>query len=94
MSSKPSKSFTSDIDSAINPTMQFISGDDSPIQGSRVQVPEGFKLNPMYIEKKTRRLGLLLQPSLYERLKAKATDDDVSINELIHVILNDALHSK
>ena len=53
--------------------------------------PEGFKLNPLYIEKKSRRMQLLVQPSLYEAIKARATAEGTSINELVHSILEAAL---
>lgn len=49
--------------------------------------PEGFKVNPIYVETKSRRMQLLVQPSLYEAIKAKATAEGVSVNELIHTIL-------
>ena len=34
--------------------------------------PEGYKPNPAYIEVKSRRLQLLMQPSLHDRIKARA----------------------
>ncbi len=49
--------------------------------------PDGFKVNPIYVETKSRRMQLLVQPSLYEAIKAKATAESVSVNELIHTIL-------
>ena len=52
--------------------------------------PEGFKLNPLYVEVKSRRLQLVLQPSLYEKVKAKAAADGVSINEFVHRVLEAA----
>ena len=53
--------------------------------------PEGYKLNPAYIEKyiekKTKRVQLLMQPSLYDRLKAAATSEGESLNNYIHDML-------
>lgn len=52
--------------------------------------PAGYKVNPLYIETKSRRLQLVLQPSLYKRVKAKAGAAGLSVNEYIHRILEDA----
>lgn len=53
--------------------------------------PEGFKVNPLYVETKSRRLQLLVQPSLYEKMKTRATAEGFSVNELVHSILEEAL---
>ena len=52
--------------------------------------PEGYRVNPMYIEKKSRRLQLLLRPSVYEAVKARAMGEGVSVNDLINTILEEA----
>ena len=49
---------------------------------------------PMYIEKRTRRVQLLLQPSLYKQIKKIATANDSSVNDVIHRILENALEKK
>lgn len=49
--------------------------------------PEGFKANPLFVETKSRRMQLLVQPSLYDAIKAKATAEGRSVNELVHSIL-------
>ena len=79
------KSFTNNL----NPAMSFIS---SPVeeQPTLAKPPEGYKVNPQYIEKKTRRLQLVLQPSLYERVKARAEQSGSSVNDYIHSILEEA----
>ena len=92
------KSFKADI----NPAMQFISAPADKIPKSnhnREQIkpplqgkaPEGYKPNPLYIETKSRRLQLLVQPSLHTKLKARAVSEGKSINDLVHSILEDAL---
>lgn len=43
--------------------------------------PEGYKLNPEYIEVKSKRVQLLLQPSIVEALKALAKEKGLSMNE-------------
>jgi hypothetical protein len=45
------------------------------------------KPNPLYLETKSRRLQLLIKPSLHAKLRARATAQDMSLNELIHSIL-------
>ena len=47
------------------------------------------KLNPLYIETKSRRLQLLVQPSLHRELKGRATAQGLSLNELIHTVLRE-----
>lgn len=81
-----------------NPALQFITDQGTaqenncaePIMPSAEAAPEGYKLNPAYIEKKTRRLQLVLQPSLYNKVKAMADEAGKSVNDLIHTILEEA----
>lgn len=77
-----------------NPALQFISTQtNQPEQNALPKAPEGYKQNPIYIEKKTRRLQLLMQPSLYNKLKARAQNNGCSVNDTLHVILAEALKS-
>lgn len=52
--------------------------------------PKGYKYNPMYIETKTKRVQLVLQPSLYERLRAASEAAGISLNEFCHRALDKA----
>ena len=52
--------------------------------------PKGYKLNPLYVETKSRRLQLVLQPSLYDKVKAGAAAAGLSVNEYVHQILENA----
>lgn len=75
-----------------SPAMRFIStpqqaGEATPDEGERPAVP--MKLNPLYIETKSKRLQLLIQPSLHGKLKGRATAQGVSLNELIHTALQE-----
>ena len=89
-----------------NPAMQFISTPAAeaanpepaspaespapqPLQ-RRSAAPQGFKPNPAYIETKSRRLQLLMQPSLHDKIKAAARAQGCSVNEYIHHILEAA----
>lgn len=53
--------------------------------------PEGYKINPLYIETKSKRLNLLLQPSLVERVKAQAKKSGLSVNETISEAIREYL---
>lgn len=52
--------------------------------------PKGFKLNPLYVETKSKRLQLVIQPSLYSRVKKRAEEQGLSVNEYIHRTLDEA----
>lgn len=53
--------------------------------------PEGFKANPLFVETKSRRMQLLVQPSLHNAIKAKAMAEGQSVNEFVHSILEAAI---
>lgn len=90
---------------SINPAMSFISQEsidraegETPTTEETIakvkrpaKAPEGYKLNPLYIETKSERLQLLVQPSLKAKLKEKAKQEGTSVNDLVHSILEDAL---
>jgi hypothetical protein len=87
------KSFKDDVSPAMNPAMQFISGTEAeaappPPQGA---APAGYKLNPLYVETKSDRMHLLVQPSLRARLKERAAKDGVSVNELANSFMEAGL---
>ena len=86
---------------SINPAMSFISQEsidraegENPATAEAKRpdkAPEGYKLNPLYIETKSERLQLLVQPSLKTKLKEKAKQEGTSVNDLVHSILEKAL---
>lgn len=83
----PKKSFKD------NPALQFISSteaEEPTTAESSERPPKGYKLNPMYVETKSRRLQLILQPSLYNRVKEQAKAMGLSVNEYCHQILDEA----
>lgn len=80
-----------------NPALQFISEPADEAQEQQTEArpttskaPAGYKLNPLYVETKRRRLQLVLQPSLFDRVKARATASGLSINEYVHQLLDEA----
>lgn len=57
---------------------------------SRGQPPKGYKRNPEFIEVKSRRVQLVMQPSLYERVKLRSEAEGISFNEYCHRVLEAA----
>lgn len=53
------------------------------------KAPEGYKPNPEYIETKSKRVQLLVQPSVYEAVKAQAKGLGISANEAINEALRE-----
>lgn len=77
-----------------NPAMQFITppaAEGPAAQPKTTDAPEGYKVNPLYVETKSRRVQLLMQPSLYDKLKRNAQAEGLSVNEYIHLILEAAV---
>ena len=59
------------------------------------KAPPARRAQPQYDEEtKSRRLQLLLTPSLYEAVKDKAAEARLSVNEYINSILKDAVSRK
>jgi hypothetical protein len=52
--------------------------------------PEGFKVNPIYVEKRSRKVVLMLQPSLYDKVKKQADKENRSVNDWAISILEQA----
>ena len=80
------KSFTTQA----NPAMAFIT-EQRPTPQPAQKTPEGFKPDPGYVETKSRRMQLLVQPSLHDALKARAMAEGKSVNDLVHSILEAAV---
>ncbi len=92
------KSFTDNL----NPVMQFISSaseraaaettaETTPADPPRdSSANPAYKANPAYIEKRTRRIQVIVQPSVYERIKAAAERGGQSVNDYIHNTLDQA----
>lgn len=91
------KTFKSNLEKIENPALQFISNAMSKEQPERreqdihVPAPEGYKVVP---EAKSKRLQLLIQPSLYNRIKEKAEETETSVNDTIHSILSKAMRGE
>lgn len=64
------------------------------VQSLRQQGAPPMKLNPLYIETKSRHLNLLIQPSLHDKIKDIARARGASVNNTIHQILQDYVDSQ
>ena len=78
----------------MNPALQFIStSTDENINEKESQaIPDNVtvKRNPLYIETKSKRVQLLIQPSLHSKLKKISEQEGTSLNDLIHTILENS----
>jgi len=71
-----------------NPALQFISASENEQkEPENIFADIPMKRNPLYIETKSKRVQLLLQPSLHGKLKDMAKQQETSLNDLIHTIL-------
>lgn len=85
-----------------NPAMNFISQatidrvdgktEDTTPTGAK-KAPEGYKANPEYIETKSKRVQILVQPSLHREAKAVSEELGVSLNDFIHRAIQEATYN-
>lgn len=52
--------------------------------------PKGYRLNPEFIEVKSKRVQLVFRPSTYKAARAAAKRAGVSLNEYIHQLIEQA----
>ena len=84
-----------------NPALSYISAaqDPEPIKEQPradqiAEAPEGFRINPLYIESKSKRVQILMQPSTLKALRQRAQDLDISVNEAINRAVKDYLNKE
>lgn len=63
----------------------------APSPAARPEVPEGLRRSPEYIEVKSRRVQLVMQPSLYSRVKRESQRAGLSFNEFCRQALEKAV---
>ena len=86
-----------------NPALQFISSAMQDTEGGSAQsenpepraetIPEGYKLDTRFIEKRTQRVQLLMQPSLLKKAKTKARRNGQSLNDYVHTLIEKDLNN-
>lgn len=80
-----------------NPALQYISSqpkEEQKPEQAEAKKPKGYKVNPYYIETKSRRLQLVLQPSLYKKVKKAAQAKKLSVNEYVSRVLEQATENE
>ena len=75
---------------AENPALQFFSQAEEQAE-NRPQVETRPPYQRKSREYKSRRLQLLLRPSLHDALKERADAEDISVNELVNSLLEAAM---
>ena len=60
----------------------------------RSEAPEGYKVKPEFIETKSKRVQLLLQPSTVDAIKTLAKKKGLSMNEAINEAIQDYLQNE
>lgn len=91
-------------DFKINPAMSFISQETidkvdgsegkAPAPTGSKKIPEGYKINPEFIETKSKRVQLLMQPSLHKDAKAISDQLGISLNDFIHRAIQEATYNQ
>lgn len=66
---------------------QFLSNKNESMKA----IPTGFKVNPDVFEAKSRKVQLLIQPLLYEKIKNIADKEGQSFNSYVHKVLETLL---
>lgn len=82
-----------DVMQFINPPAAQTAEGDHPGGASAPEAGSSqikYKPNPQYIEVKSRRVQLALQPSLYDRIKKAAEAGGLSVNEYISQTMDKA----
>ena len=91
------KSFKNNIS---NPALQFITQEEpenkqennkSYTPRADAETPAGYKKDPSYIETRSKRVQLLLQPSVVDEVKSKAQANNISMNELFNIAIKEYL---
>lgn len=58
------------------------------------KAPEGYKLDPKYVEVKSQRVQLVLKPSVFKALKKYCKTNKVSVNEYVGTLLEEQLKER
>lgn len=93
-----------------NPAMSFISAESiEAVDGKKPKArkttttkgkkkeekaPAGYKPNPEYVETKSKRVQLLVQPSLYSDAKELSKKLGISLNDFIHRAVQEATYNE
>ena len=73
------------------PTKEELKANLNEEPATKVSNGVPMKKNPEYLETKSKRVQMLMQPSLYNAIKEKAEQSGISVNEMMHEILKNHL---
>ena len=73
--------------SLTQPTKEELEAKLDPKPLNKVSNGVPMKKNPEYLETKSKRVQMLMQPSLYNSIKEEAEKEGISVNEMMHTIL-------
>lgn len=65
-----------------------------PKTPNKKDAPKGYKVNPLYVEKKTARVQIVLKPSTVGELKEHCKAKGLSVNEYIEGLILEALENR
>ena len=85
------KDYTGQASTFINADAKRKAGKGKADKVKADNLPLGYAIKP---ESKTKRLNLLVRPSIYEALKSKADTRGISINEYINELITREVESK
>ena len=68
----------------------------SRIKEVQIEPPKGymFKAQGELVEKRTRRVYCMFQPTLFKRIQIEAEKSGQSINDYIHIIMEEAVNKR
>lgn len=69
------------------PTKEELEAKLDPKPLNKVSNGVPMKKNPEYLETKSKRVQMIMQPSLYNSIKEEAEKEGISVNEMMHTIL-------
>ena len=76
------------------PTKEELEAKLDPEPLNKVSNGVPMKKNPEFIETKSKRVQMLMQPSLYDAIKKEAKAKDISVNEMMHEILKNHVEGR
>ena len=82
MSAEEKEEVADPQESVLEPVLKEVTSIEIPA------TPEGYKVKPQYSEIKTRRVQLVFPPSLFRKVQRRAKRLNLSLNELVCLILD------
>lgn len=71
-----------------NPAMSYLSIDLNPSKTDEIK----YKPNPLYIETKSKKMQILIQPTVFKELKKYAKEHGISANETVNQAIKNFLN--